>query len=61
MTYHCEGQIKKWMAAKGYDVRNCINVVQLLNEIDYQARECGAEAEYLRLNMKRKSEQERQR
>lgn len=61
MVDHCEGQIKKWMATKGYDVHNCINVVQLLNEIDYQARECGAAVERLRQRTEQKSEQERQR
>lgn len=54
MTDHCEGQIKKWMGTKGYDVHNCINVIQLLNEIDYQARECGAAAERVRQNVRPK-------
>lgn len=54
MADHREGEIRKWAATKGYDVHNCVNVIQLLNEIDYQARECGEAVERVRNSTKQK-------
>lgn len=41
----CQDAILEWMRTKGYDPpREYAGIVSLLNEIDYQARECGEAA-----------------
>ena len=44
-------EICEWMATKGYATGHGDTVVDLLNELDYQARECGAAAEKVRHSM----------
>lgn len=39
--------IKAWCRTKGYE-HDAMSLIDLLNEIDYQARECGAAAERVR-------------
>lgn len=47
-----EHAIRRWMETKGYSAAGLNSVIQLLNEIDYQARECGAAAEKVRQSVR---------
>jgi hypothetical protein len=41
--------INRWMETKGYSSKNFNSLIQILNEIDYQARECGEAAQRAKL------------